>query len=322
MRSPTENEDDKFCRVARAGRRAALGLALLVCMVACRPRGPAPIPIIVASSDSPEQLVIGKMTVLALRAAGYEVVDRTNLGKPWAVRSALRSGAIDVCWEYTGDTWTVHLAHDQPIADPHECFRRVREKDIYNQINWVAMAPYRRSMVFLMHSETATRHKVKSVSDLARVLNRVDPYLRLCVPETLYKMPSGIRGLERVYGMSFNAERLQFMSMAEAYKALARGECDCMLGYTSDAEVTRKEVRILEDDRAFFHASNLAVAARVSILHQYPALELTLADVSRQLTQEAVAEMVQQVAAGGKPEAVAKRFLSSSRAKRQPTISK
>ena len=74
MRSPTENEDYGFRRVACVGRRVAFGLVLLACMVACQPRGSAPVPVIVASSDSPEQLVIGKMTVLALRAAGYEVI--------------------------------------------------------------------------------------------------------------------------------------------------------------------------------------------------------------------------------------------------------
>jgi osmoprotectant transport system substrate-binding protein len=294
-------------------KRVLILLAFLVSVLGCRAKPSAGGPLVVASANTPEQLVIGKITVQALRAAGYEVIDKTGLGEPWAVRAALKAGSVDICWEYTGDTWLFYLGHDQPISDPEECYERVRTRDALNNITWLKPAPAQHTMALVMRQDVAREMRIATVSDLARRLNHVDPYVRLCVPEPLSNAVSGIRGLERVYSMRFNAEYVSFLSMPEGYKALQANQCDCALGYSSDGELEAYKLVALRDDRGFFHASNLAPVVRTPVLQRYPDLEVLLSEQSQRLDQTTLTSLRQQVILDGrKPETVARRFLGDT----------
>lgn len=300
----------------KAHRRwSAIVLSFLVSTLclACHRAGQGSSPIVVGSADSPEQMVIGKMTVSALRSAGYKVVDKTGLGTPAVVRAALEAGNIDVCWEYTGDAWLNHLKHDFPIANPQEAYEKVRAEDALNQLAWLRPAPYQRTLALLMREQDAQAHGIGSVSELARYMAHQEPGLRLCVPQELYDKGSGIRGLERVYRLHFQEEGVRFLPIQEGYKALQGGECDCALGLSGDSDPAAKGLRALRDDRGFFQASNLAPVVRMPVLRELPELEKILGELSSLLTQEAMADIQRQVAEGSKPQTIARRFLAKSR---------
>jgi osmoprotectant transport system substrate-binding protein len=297
---------------SRAILRPWLSLGLLAALVlpGCRPNPLQRVPITVASAVSPEQLVLGKMTVLALSAAGYRVNDKTGMGEPWLVRAALETGTVDLCWDYTGDAWLVYLQHDLRIADPGAVYATVRAEDARNQLSWLAMSPYTHTLALAMRADLAGKHQIAQLSDLAGYIKQVNPDTSLCVPEKLYESVQGIRGLERLYGMRFNRERAHFMSSQDGYRALADGTCDCVLGFSSDPEARGAQVRMLADDRGFFQASNLAPVLRTPILEELPSLEPTLAEISRLLTPEVINDFQRQVTENGrKPEVVARGFL-------------
>jgi len=286
---------------------------MLLLLVACGSGGKRPPPIVVASADSPEQLVLGKMSVLALKAADYEVVDKTGLGRPWVVRAALEAGNVDVWWEYTGETWTAHLGHDRPVGDSDELYQKVRGEDASNEITWLPVAPCRQSLALVMREEAAQRHDISTITDLLGYMERVDPYVSLCTPKEHYGAVSGIRGLERFYDLRFDEERVHLGSMSEGYQSLMRGECDCALGLFTDAEIASGSLRLLADDRGFFQVSNLSAAVRTPILRELPGLAGTLGEIAELLTQEVILDLNRQVTLDGQePEAVARRFLVSS----------
>lgn len=292
-------------------KRIALAYSLvLLLLVSCGSHGRKQLPIVVASADSPEQLVLGQITVLALEAAGYSVIDKTGLGRPWMVRAALEAGNVDVCWEYTGDTWASHLGHDQPIAEPGELYERVRQEDAQNGIVWLPVAPCQRRLVLLMREPDAQSKDIASITDLVRHMDRVAPYLSLCVPEQLYGAVGGIRGMERFYGLRFDEGQVHLMSMSEGYQALARGECDCTVGFSTDGEMASGNLRSLDDDRGFFQGSNLSVAVRTPLLQERQGLATTLGQITNLLTQEAMVELNRRAAVeADRPGDVARRFL-------------
>lgn len=301
---------------ARPWRRI-LALAWVLWLVACQGNPLQRLPIIVASADSPEQVVLGQMTIQLLRAAGYTVVDKTNLGQPWMVRAALVAGQVDIWWEYTGETWLVYLRHDRPLGSAEETFSRVRQEDAYNQITWVAQAPCQHRYGIVMLRSKAQELGIASLSELAIHLNRRDKDLRLCTPQEAYATLGGIQGLEQVYKMRFNPERVRFFSLEEGYRGLVAGQCDCALGLSTDLEVIKPAYIFLRDDRGFFQASNLAVAVRTPVLREFPALENPLSRLAAALTQESLGEIQRQLSEGAKPGTVAKRFLSKSGLLRQ-----
>lgn len=297
--------------VTGAGRLVLAALMLCCAVAGCRGGG-GDTPIVVAGGTSPEQVLLGTLTVQALKGRGYRVVDKTALGSPWMVRRALEAGNVDLWWEYTGDTWMVHLAHDVPISDPTEVYERVREEDAARGITWLPPAPCRHTMGLVMARDRAASLGISSIDDLAGYVARVDPFAPLCAPEGLYGVAGGVRGIERVYGARFSQKHLVYGSIEEGYARVVAGECLCAMGYSLDAGLITNDLVVLADDRGFFQASNLAVAVRTPVLEALPDLEEDLGQLSALLTREAMATMLRDVVVEGeKTEAVARRFLSS-----------
>jgi osmoprotectant transport system substrate-binding protein len=298
-------------RVATPVRRLLL-MALVLCGVGagCRGAG-ADMAIVVAGGDSPEQVLLGALTVQALEGQGYRVVDRTSLGSPWVVRRALEAGNIDLCWEYTGNTWMVHLAHDRPISDPVEAYERVRAEDAARGIVWLPPAPCQHTMGLVMRRSEALSLGIASISDLAGYVARVDPFTPLCTPKEFYELAGGVRGIERVYGARFSPKHLIYGMVEEGYARVARGECLCAMGYSLDVGLVANDLVVLADDRGFFQASSLAVAVRAPVLEALPGLEEDLGRLSALLTREAMAAMLREVIIEEeKPQTVARRFLA------------
>jgi len=286
-------------------------LLVVLLVASCGSSGQKPPRVVVASADSPEQLVLGKMTVLALKAAGHGVTDKTGLGSDWMVRAALEAGNIDICWQYAGETWASHLGHDQPIAQSEELYEKVRQEDTQRGITWLPVAPCQRTLVLLMRETVAREREITSISDLLDHMEWVEPQLSLCAPEELYGAVGGIRGLQRFYGLRFDESQVHLMPVAKGYQALMKGDCNCTVGFSTDGQIASDNLRSLDDDLGFFQRSNLAVAVRTSVLQECPSLSSTLGQIAGLLTQEAIIELNRQVVVeGDKPEAVAKRFLT------------
>ena len=289
--------------------------ALIVCLLmgllaGCQADVPVPEPVIVASADTPQQRILGTMTVCLLEDCGYAVVDKTGADELKAVRAALEEGTVDICWDYTARTWLMYLKHDQPIFDAEELYDRVRSEDKARQISWIARTPLEHVPTLLVRSELVRRYGFRTIGDVADHMNRVDPDISLCTNETFYQMPSGVTGLERVYGCRFDKDLIQLMPLEESYQAAAEGICDCVLGYPLDVDVQDLDLEPLEDERAFFQASNLAVAIRTQALQEHPELEGILAELAALLDQDNMGRLLREVADDKeKTDVIVKRFL-------------
>ncbi|MEA3407978.1 MAG: glycine betaine ABC transporter substrate-binding protein [Chloroflexota bacterium] len=287
-----------------------LSLCLLLLLSACGTASREDPRVVVASVDTLEQRVIGKMTVLALERQGYDVVERCGLGNPQMVRAALEAGGVDVCWGYTGDAWTVHLRHDYPVADADELFSKVHDEDLLNEITWLSPCEWENRKSLIVRESFAEDNDIETIWDLARYVNDVNPDTRLCIPQELYDSATGIRGLERFYSFQFKKQQVRFLSTEEGYDALAEGDCDCALGLSADAALTEASLRSLKDDKGFFGASNLAPVVRTPVLLESPDVEHVLVELSGALTEDVMREIHRRaVIEGQKPAAVARHLL-------------
>lgn len=289
----------------------ALACGLATLLAACAPDLRGRRTLVVASADTPEQLLIGQVTILALQAEGYRVVDKTGLGSPEAVRTALERGRADICWEYTDQVWCNYLQHDEPIADPVALHARVRAEDALNQITWLPMTSLSRTQGLVMRRSLAEAWQVRTLSDLSYYMGNRNPQVRLCAPQPQCDATSGIRGLERVYRMDFNDKLIRFGSIQEGYASLAKGECDCALGVSNDAEPVQQGFVFLQDDKGFFHASNLAPAVRTPLLGELPTLEASLLQIGQLFDAATLAALQRRMNEEDlKPSTVAREFLT------------
>jgi osmoprotectant transport system substrate-binding protein len=269
--------------------------------------------ITVAGANSTEHKLATALTVELLKARGFKVVERTEYGDPVALRAALVAGDIDLCWEFTGETWLSHLAHDQPITDAAMALEMLRADDAASGIAWVAQAGYHSSMSMWVRLDMAIANGLITLSDLANYTRSVNARTRLCTPEELYRAVQGIRGLTRAYGLSFDESLVRFGTASEGYRALGEGQCDCALASSLEDLTAAGPLRALQDDREFFQASNLAVGVRAAVLAEHPELQEVLSSLASALTQEAMADLYRQVAVERKePAKVAKSFLKDS----------
>lgn len=271
----------------------------------CQSDGDGP-PLVVISADSEEQRLLAQITITLLRERGYVVEDGGSYEDGAALRAALVAGTGDLAWAYTGETWMVHLGHHQPIADAARLFELVREEDAHNGIIWLGPAPAERQAVLLVTKDLAQAANLQSIEGLVIYRATVNPFVRVCAPEAFQGI-AGLEGLERVYGLRFESGQVLTRDLEGCYQGLASGECECALGYSNDLEIQQYDLVPLNDGRAFFPGSNLALGVRSPALEAHPGLEALLNELTAQVTNSELLEARLQVRSGQLDEPTAAR---------------
>jgi osmoprotectant transport system substrate-binding protein len=165
------------------------------------------------------------------------VVDKTEMGDAWMVRAALEAGNVDICWEYTGDTWMNHQGHDLPVSNAQELYRRVRDDDALRQITWLLPAPASHTWGLVMAADHATGDQVASIGDLVRYVRTRNPDLTLCAQRPCNNAVERYPWPGASHRPLFADDQVRFMDMDQGYEAVASGECDCALGNSMSPEV-------------------------------------------------------------------------------------
>lgn len=96
------------------------------------------------------------------------------------------------------------------------------------------------------------------------------------------------------------------------YEALRNGDIDVTNGYTTDAQISQPDVKVLEDDLGYQVNYFCSTVVREEAMEKYPKLEETLELMDGILTDQKMAELNYQVEEEGKDEAdVARDYLVS-----------
>ena len=123
----------------------------------------------IGSKNFTEQRVLGEIYAQGLRAAGYDVQTKLDLGDEHVALKALKSKEIDAYPEYTGTALQSFFGvepEDLP-KDPARAYKEV-EKD-FAEIGMVAFppTPFTSSNEVAVTKETATRLDLQKISDLS-----------------------------------------------------------------------------------------------------------------------------------------------------------
>ena len=267
--------------------------------------------VIVGSKDFTEQFILGKLTVLALENAGYQVDDQTNLGGTAVNREALENGDIDMYWEYTGTAWLTHLGHEDAITDSQEAYDKVKAEDAQNGLVWLDMAPFNNTYTLMMKQSEAESKGIQSISDLAADINSGGDD-SLCTDQEFYARPDGFKGVEDLYGFQFDEQHVILMDPGLTYKALQDGQCSVAMGFATDGRIAAFGFVNLVDDKSFFPVYNPAPVVRQEVLDANPDIADVLNPIAQSLTTEKMTDLNKQVDIDGKePADVACEYLMS-----------
>ncbi|MGH8896361.1 MAG: glycine betaine ABC transporter substrate-binding protein [Egibacteraceae bacterium] len=266
------------------------------------------IQVTVGSKEFTEQQIVGKMTVLALRAAGASVTDQTGLQGTMVVRQALESSEIDMYWEYTGTGWINILQRTELLGGPQEYYQRIKEADAKNGIVWLEPSQVNNAYAFFIGPNHHFR--LKTISDLAAMANENPEQATLCAATEFITRPDGLPGVTDVYGFEFS--RVNELDLNLAINAAIEGK-QCTVGeiFQTDPQILANDLNVLEDDREFFPIYNLAMTIRQDVYEQNAdAYNQLFGTITKLLNNKTMIELNGRVdLEGDSYEDVAQRFL-------------
>ncbi len=209
------------------------------------------------SKAFPESWILGEALRALAAESGADASHAKNLGGTEITLAALRSGAIDIYVEYTGTIDEV-LLHDRPQDGQR------RQALAALGIGMSERLGFDDSYALATLPAIATKSSVRSLSDLAR-----HPELRLGLSHEFIGRKDGLPGLTARYGLS--AEGVRGVQHELAYEALRTGSIDVLDVYTTDAQIERMGLLLLDDDKAFFPRYDAVLLYRQDLPTRAPA---------------------------------------------------
>ncbi|MFP4310554.1 MAG: glycine betaine ABC transporter substrate-binding protein [Nitriliruptoraceae bacterium] len=272
--------------------------------------------ITVGSKDFDEQLVLGNISVALLEDAGAEVVNEVNLGGTDAARAALENGDIDHYWEYTGTAWISFFGETDPIPDRVEQYEAVRERDAEESgLYWLEPTPFNNTYGLALSQEADAELGVDAISELGPLLESDPDLVTLCVESEFNVRDDGLPGMEEHYGFEIPDDNITVLDTGVIYGATAdRDPCNLGEVFTTDGRISALDLKVLEDDEAFFPLYNVSPVFVEEVYSEYGQALIELYEpVAAALDDDTMAELNARVSADGeRPENVATDWLTEN----------
>jgi osmoprotectant transport system substrate-binding protein len=255
-----------------------------------------------------EQFILGELYARALRAKGYKVNVKSNIGSSEIIDKALTSGSLDLYPEYTGVILS-ELAHQtKRPSDANAAYAAAKTFEEGRGFTLLDKTPFFDSDALAVKPAYAKQHGLKTVADFKKVSGKV----RLGAPPEFRTRFSGLVGLKQDYGLTnFDFKPL---SIGLQYKALDSGRIDTADVFTTDGQLQRGSYVVLKDPKFIFGFQNVTPVVSQKVLdREGPAFAQTLNAVTAKLTTEAMSKMNAAVDIDKrKPADVAQAFLQAN----------
>lgn len=213
--------------------------ACLTLLLLLSPLSAAAERIVVGSKNFNEGYLLAEMAAQLLERAGFDVERRFGLGGTLVCYRALAAGEIDVYIEYTGTLSQAIL--NLPVGTQ---LPELRDALVDDGIRVLAPLGFDNTYALAMTRERAQALGLERISDLAGAAG-----LKVVVSHEFLERADGWPGLSRAYGLDLPITGIEH---GLAYQALEQGAIDVTDAYSTDGEIERYDLVLLEDDRNFF----------------------------------------------------------------------
>lgn len=245
--------------------------------------------ITIASKLDTESQLITTMYDLLLTKAGYNVNEKLALGTSPIVLTALKSGAIDLYPEFTATGLNaLGIASTHNPQQDYQAVKNGFEQQYH--ITWLNASPLNDGYAICTSQSESQKLNVTTISQLAPMVSQV----------TLASPSDGIAfidGLKPVYGFSTQSfKSVSKVDYAIGFSAVAHGQAQFNVCYTTDGTVKTQNFIFLTDDKNGFPQFNPAPIVRDSVLQKYPDIPKILNPLAPYLTTDVSIQLQQQVA--------------------------
>jgi osmoprotectant transport system permease protein len=187
-----------------------------------------------------ESYILGEMLSQLFEANGYRVERQFNLGGTLVCYESLVNNQIDVYPEYTGTISEAILKLQDKISD-----KELNEK-LGSQFNLEIAQTFgfNNTYAFAVKQKTAEKYGLKKISDLK---GKND--LKFAFSYEYLKRKDGWDNIASVYGLTQKPVGIEH---GLAYQALDDGKIELTDVYSTDGEIPKYDLILLEDDKNFF----------------------------------------------------------------------
>ena len=262
--------------------------------------------LVIAGKLGPEPEILANMyKILIEENTDMTVTVKPNFGKTTFLYEALKKGDIAIYPGFTG-TVTESLLKPAPQVDhgPVAVYQAARD-GIKKQDNLVLLKPmaYQNTYAVVVPKKIAQEYGLKTISDLKKVEGQLKAGFTL----EFNDREDGNKGLQKVYGLNL---QVSTMEPALRYQAIQSGDIQITDAYSTDAELARYDLVVLEDDKQLFPPYQGAPLMKAELLKKHPELEVVLNKLAGKITADQMSQLNYQVGVEGKPaNQVARDFL-------------
>lgn len=264
-------------------------------------------PLIIAGKLGTEPNILIQMYKLLIEnQTDIKVELKENLGKTAFLYQALKSGAIDLYPEFTGTITKTLLKNPPKSSNNARLVYEQAKLGIKREDDLVYLRPmaYQNTYALAVKQDFATKYHLQTISDLQKVSSFAIAGFTL----EFSQRADGNKGLQSKYQLNL---KVKTMEPALRYKALERGDIQIIDVYSTDSEIRRYHLKVLQDNRQLFPPYQGAPLMRAETLKKYPDLKPVLNQLAGKITTKQMQELNYQVDVLKKsPRQVAQKFLS------------
>ncbi|WP_296700310.1 glycine betaine ABC transporter substrate-binding protein [Thiocapsa sp. UBA6158] len=258
-----------------------------------------PRPVTIGSKKFTESVILGETLRLLALDAGHPARHRAELGGTRILWGALLSGEIDIYPEYSG-TLVREILSGEDVSSPERMEATLAARGVRSS----ASLGFENTYAIAVPEPLAEQLGLQRISDL-----REHPDLRLGFSSEFLERADGWPGLRQRYRLP--QTRVQGLDHDLVYRGVDAGHLDVTVVYTTDAEIARYGLRMLDDDLGYFEDYQAILLYRAELAEEAPAAVAAFRRLEGAIDESTMAGMNGAVKLEGDSEqTVAARLLS------------
>ncbi|MCB0491524.1 MAG: ABC transporter permease subunit [Cyclobacteriaceae bacterium] len=187
-----------------------------------------------------ESYILGEVLSQLIEQEGYTVERKFNLGGTAVCYEALRGKAIDLYPEYTGSLAEEILKSDKKLD--HQSLNEKLQSDLGLEIS--SSFGFNNTYALATTPKTAESYGLKKISDLQSA-----DAMTAAMSYEFLKRKDGWENLKRAYQLKLNPAGIEH---GLAYQAITNGKIELTDVYSTDGEIEKYNLFLLQDDLEFF----------------------------------------------------------------------
>lgn len=218
--------------------------------------------IVVGSKIFTESYILAEIAAQVIEHDDDASVDRKlGIGNTGMLLEALKSGKIDVYPDYSGTLAETLLKNTNLRSLPEINAALVPlGLTISNSLG------FNNTYALAVKKSFAEKNNLRTMSDLQKLTIP----LRAAFSYEFMERDDGFQGMVRKYQFSFSKDQVAQMEHSLVYQAMDGDAVDLIEVYSTDANIKKFHLQILEDDLGYFPSYQAVWVARAAFVKQHP----------------------------------------------------